>query len=91
MLFGIMRRVVKENAVAERLLLETFVEAWKGLDEFDGTKSCFFVWLLQIAQAKTGGYSGRTGSGEPVEKKEKMVLGSLFSPTNNLQKQYSNY
>jgi len=56
MLFGILRKIVEENTIAERLLHETFVEAWKSLDKFDGKTGDLFIWMLRIARAKAAGY-----------------------------------
>src|ERR1051325_11672073 len=56
MLLGIIRKMVEENTIAERLLLETFVAVWKSLDEFDGRAGGLFIWMLRIARAKVAEY-----------------------------------
>jgi RNA polymerase sigma-70 factor (ECF subfamily) len=56
MLFGILSRMVEEDAAAERLLLETFVAVWKSPDEFDGKPDSLFIRMLQVARAKAAEY-----------------------------------
>lgn len=51
-LLSVILRIVGEGAVAERILLETYVAAWASLDEPEVKSQCIFVWMVQIARAK---------------------------------------
>ena len=92
MLFGTIRRMVEENAIAERLLQETFVEAWKSLDQYEGKAGDLFIWMLRIARAKANGYI-RPVDGEDQQggNNEKRSGTTSFHHSMSGQKQYSNY
>ena len=47
-IFRHLRKMVKDNQLAEDLLQETFLNAYKGLDKFSGASS-FSTWLFRIA------------------------------------------
>jgi RNA polymerase sigma-70 factor (ECF subfamily) len=49
-LFGLMRRIVRSEAIAEDLLQEAFVKAWQNIDRFDRSKGKILAWLLSIAR-----------------------------------------
>src|SRR4051794_9967811 len=59
-LFGIILRMVEEHAIAQNLLKDTFVEAWRTLDQFDVAKGSVFTWMLRIARAKAASYTGHS-------------------------------
>ena len=92
MLFGIILRMVEENAIAESLLQETFVEAWKSLEEFDGKNGDLFIWMLRIARVKAKGYIRYRGQEEQRGgNNSKEFWTSSFHQQMTGQKQYSNY
>jgi len=47
-LFGVCLRILGDAAMAEDALQEAFLNAWRGLDRFDG-RSAFGTWLHRIA------------------------------------------
>jgi RNA polymerase sigma-70 factor (ECF subfamily) len=91
MLFGLIRRMVSEDAVAEELLLETFVAAWKSLDQFDGTSGSLLTWMLRIARAKAVQYAGHNNQKglQPEAHKTEFWKASAQQHSAG-QKQYSN-
>ena len=89
-LLGIIRKRVEENAVAESLLQETFVEAWKSLDEFDAKAVSLFIWMLRIARAKADEYKSDQEDQQPKAPKKKFWTSSAHRQATG-QKQYSNW
>src|SRR6478609_8576061 len=49
-LFGIIIRIVKENAVAEDVLQESFLKIWKNFSKYDETKGRLFTWIVNISR-----------------------------------------
>lgn len=49
-LFGIICKMVQNVNVAEELLQDVFVKAWKNIDKYDMEKGSLFTWLLQITR-----------------------------------------
>jgi RNA polymerase sigma-70 factor (ECF subfamily) len=49
-LYGIVLRIVHLQTVAEDVVQETFVKAWRRRDSYDETKGTVFTWLLNIAR-----------------------------------------
>jgi RNA polymerase sigma-70 factor (ECF subfamily) len=56
LVFGMILKMVKENAAAENLLLETFVAVWRDLDEFDAKNGTLPAWILRIARTRANEY-----------------------------------
>lgn len=51
-LFGIVRRVVSDEAEAEEVLQETYLTVWRRADRFDPAKASPITWLAVIARNK---------------------------------------
>ena len=49
-LFGIILKIVKNEADAENLLQDSFVKIWKNIHQYDASKGRLFTWLLNIAR-----------------------------------------
>jgi RNA polymerase sigma-70 factor (ECF subfamily) len=49
-LFGVVLRIVQQRELAEQVLQDTFVKAWKNGASYDTTKGRLFTWLLNIAR-----------------------------------------
>ncbi len=49
-LYGIVLRIVHSKEVAEDVMQETFVKAWRNGSAYDTSKGTLFTWLLHIAR-----------------------------------------
>lgn len=49
-LFGVVLRIVGDREMAENVLQDVFVKAWKSAASFDPDKSGIFTWLNRIAR-----------------------------------------
>jgi len=49
-LFGIVLRIVQHRELAEQVLQDTFVKAWRNGASYDASKGRLFTWLLNIAR-----------------------------------------
>jgi RNA polymerase sigma-70 factor (ECF subfamily) len=49
-LFGIVLRIVQSRELAEQVLQDTFVKAWRNGSSYDESKGRLFTWLLNIAR-----------------------------------------
>ena len=49
-LFGVILKVVKEEARAEEVLQDAFVKIWKNIHSYDAAKGRPFTWMLNIAR-----------------------------------------
>lgn len=49
-LFGVVMRVVNSTEIAEEVLQDVFVKAWRNIDSYNAAKGRLFTWLLNIAR-----------------------------------------
>jgi RNA polymerase sigma factor (sigma-70 family) len=49
-LFGVVIRIVQSKELAEQVLQDTFLKAWRNAAAYDNTKGRLFTWLLNIAR-----------------------------------------
>lgn len=49
-LFGVVLRIVQRKDLAEQVLQDTFVKAWRYGPSYDASKGRLFTWLLNIAR-----------------------------------------
>lgn len=49
-LFGVVLRIVQQRELAEQVLQDTFVKAWRNGGSYDSSKGRLFTWLLNIAR-----------------------------------------
>ncbi len=47
-LYGIVIRIVKEEAIARDIMQESFIKVWRNIDRYDPKKARLFTWLLRI-------------------------------------------
>ena len=49
-LFGVAYKVVKDEALAQDVLQESFIKIWKKADTYDASKAKLFTWLFRIVR-----------------------------------------
>ena len=49
-LFGIIKRIVKFDEIAEDVLQDTFVKIWKSIQLYDSSKGRLFTWMANLAK-----------------------------------------
>ncbi|GAB5555011.1 MAG: ECF RNA polymerase sigma factor SigK [Saprospiraceae bacterium] len=49
-LYGIVLRIVQQEAIAQDVLQESFVKIWKNGHKYDNTKGTLFTWMLNICR-----------------------------------------
>ncbi len=49
-LFGVLKKMVREEAMAEDLLQDAFVKIWRNIHTYDASKGRLFTWLLNICR-----------------------------------------
>ena len=49
-IYGMSIRLVQDESIAEDIVQETFVKAWKNIDQFSANRASFTTWILNIAR-----------------------------------------
>lgn len=49
-LFGVVLRIVQSRELAEQVIQDTFLKAWRSAANYDAAKGRLFTWLLNIAR-----------------------------------------
>ena len=49
-LAGIISKMVNETALAEKILQDSFINAWRQVAAFNSANSSFFTWLINITR-----------------------------------------
>lgn len=49
-LYGILLRIVKDEAIAQDVLQDAFVKIWRNGERYDASKGTLFTWMLNIAR-----------------------------------------
>ncbi|MBT8299010.1 MAG: sigma-70 family RNA polymerase sigma factor [Maribacter sp.] len=49
-LYGVAKKVVRDEELAQDVLQESFVKIWKKADTYDATKAKLFTWLFRITR-----------------------------------------
>ncbi len=49
-LFGVVLRIVQSRELAEQVLQDTFLKAWRNFASYDASKGRLFTWLVNIAR-----------------------------------------
>lgn len=49
-LFGVAKKVVRDEDLAQDVLQESFVKIWKKSDSYDSSKAKLFTWLFRITR-----------------------------------------
>lgn len=49
-LYGVACKIVRDEALAQDVLQESFIKIWKNADSYDASKAKLFTWLLRITR-----------------------------------------
>lgn len=49
-LFGVIKKIISDDAIAEDVLQETFVKIWRYSKKYDPHKAKLFTWMYRIAR-----------------------------------------
>ena len=49
-LYGVIRRIIKKDEVAEEMLQDVFLKIWSRIDSYDFSKGRLFTWMLNVAR-----------------------------------------
>lgn len=52
-LYGLILRIVRDDAIAGDVLQESFVNIWKKAPTYDASKGTFFTWMLNICRNRS--------------------------------------
>lgn len=66
-LFGVLKRILKTDALAEEALQETYVRIWNHADRYDSEKSTPVTWLVSIARNHAIDLLRKRHCGEDIE------------------------
>lgn len=82
-LFGVIRRVIAEEAEAEEILQETYLTVWRRADRFEASRASPITWLATIARNKAidRARSGRHGRrSDPLDDLPELVDEGVARP-----------
>ena len=49
-MYGVIHRIVQNDAIAEDVLQESFVKIWNNFTQYDSTKGRLFTWMINICR-----------------------------------------
>ena len=49
-IFGVIKRIIPDNNIAEEILQQSFLKAWNKFNSYDENKSGLYTWLSSIAR-----------------------------------------
>ncbi len=49
-LLGVIKNIVKDSAIAENLMQDTFIKIWNNVESYDLERGSFFTWIFNIAR-----------------------------------------
>jgi RNA polymerase sigma-70 factor (ECF subfamily) len=49
-LYGVIRKIVRSEELAQDVLQDAFVKIWRSFDSFDDSKGSLFTWILNVAR-----------------------------------------
>lgn len=78
-LFGIIKRTISSEEVANEVLQDVFVKVWKNADKYNAQKGRLFTWLVQITRNASIDTirSGRYQRGTKTDELDVIVSNSL--------------
>jgi RNA polymerase sigma-70 factor, ECF subfamily len=82
MLFGIISRIVRNEADAENLLQDCFVKIWRNVETYDPAKGKFTTWIINIARNTAIDF---TRSKFYLHRRENQNLDTIVSSSLNIQ------
>ncbi|HKK37902.1 MAG TPA: sigma-70 family RNA polymerase sigma factor, partial [Cryomorphaceae bacterium] len=72
-LYGIILRMVGDEAIASDVLQESFVKIWKNSLSYDPAKGRLFTWLVRIVKNKSIDAIRKSGRKEEIQSELKIV------------------
>lgn len=72
-IYGVILRIVVDEAVGQDKLQEVFIKIWKKIEQFDAEKGRLFTWLINIARNHAIDYT---------RSKEYQSVGKVQKPEN---------
>ena len=94
-LYGVIKKVISDDNVAQDVLQETFVKIWRYSKKYDSSKAKLFTWLYRIAYNtsidKIRSLKNKTGKEVQLEKSAvyKITSGELNQDVLDIQKHLS--
>ena len=84
-LHGIVLKIVQSQELAQQVLQDTFLKAWRNAGAYDETKGRLFTWLLNIARntaidATRTAYYQHSHQTEPIDKLSQHPGGPSLNP-----------
>jgi len=61
-LFSLIKKIVADNTVAEKILLDVFIVVWRKIDLFNFKSGNVYVWLIFLARNKAVNYVRNKGT-----------------------------
>ena len=49
-LFTVVHQIITDKAIAQDVLQEAFITAWKNIDKYDASKGRLFTWLFNVTR-----------------------------------------
>lgn len=49
-LYGVIKRIIKNDALAEETLQDAFIKIWNRIENYDSTKGRLFTWMLNVTR-----------------------------------------
>ena len=49
-LYGIVLKIVRDEAISQDVIQDTFIKIWNNIDKYDGQKGSLFTWMLNIGR-----------------------------------------
>lgn len=80
-LYGIIHKMVNNEATAEDLMQDCLVKVWKSIHSYDAGRGAFFTWLLNIARYTTIDYLRSKG----FKQQQKIYNADLYEYTHENQ------
>ncbi len=73
-LYGIILQVTNNRQQAEKILVDVFIQIWRGIDNYEPSKGRLFMWMLHIARKEAGNRQGiNSSNGQPELIKIKVI------------------
>jgi RNA polymerase sigma-70 factor (ECF subfamily) len=82
LVFGVALRVVKDRALAEELVQDTFLEAWRRATQYDAARATPAAWLVTIAKSRA---IDRTRTATAAERASTAASHTPVEPTEGLE------
>jgi RNA polymerase sigma factor (sigma-70 family) len=83
-LFGVIKKIISDNNIAEDLLQDTFIKIWNSRNMYDPSKGRLYTWMLNIARNTSIDYlrSKRNKQEEKIQRTDNIVHGRSSTEIN---------